>query len=433
MYKRLMTLLLATVMVACSREEARQNAAAAAGKVGETTKNVGQAIQDTFDPQVPLGPRPTPEEIRKQRFDEEWRQLASFRAEQARNAAAAQARAQAQAQAQAQQDAAAAPQIVTVTKFPEKLDGLIPQAIDQQPVHVPISGDVSGGSVLRTQVMLDRISFGVGVIDGQWGKNSEIAVYMFQQQQGITPTGDVDEQTFRALAQAAGNPPTVVSYTITADDVKGPFTKIPDDVYDKEKLDCLCYESLAEELSEKFHTTTDTLKLLNPGVDFLSAQAGQTIVGLNVRPPITTDLDRGIAKIVISVRGNSLNALDASGNILFHAPTTLGSKYDPSPSETLTLGTITFDPNFHYQPTLFHEVPDTDPEAHLKPGPNSPVGLVWMALSKPHYGIHGTDDPDSIGYASSHGCVRLANWDAHDLGHSLKKGITVEFVDTRHE
>lgn len=419
MKRRATTFLLTAALIACSREETTTKDLAS-----QTATQQATIVEQTADPQVPLGPRPTPEELAKQRFDEQWRQLASFRAEEALRAAAAQA-----------QDDAQAANIAFVqeTKFSEKLDAINPQTIDQQPVHVPIRGDVAGPSVLRTQVMLDRISFGVGIIDGRWGKNSEISVYLFQKRKGIAPTGDVDEQTFRALAAAAGNPPALVNYTLTADDVKGPFLKLPEDVYDKEKLDCLCYESLQEALSEKFHTNADMLEMLNPEVDFGAAQAGQTIVGLNVRPAIATDQDRGIAKIVISIRGNSLNALDAAGDIVFHAPTTLGSKYDPSPSENLELGKVTFDPNFHYQPTLFHEVPDTDPEAHLKPGPNSPVGVVWMALSKPHYGIHGTDDPDSIGYASSHGCIRLANWDARDLGYSVRKGIQVAFVDTRHE
>jgi lipoprotein-anchoring transpeptidase ErfK/SrfK len=92
---------------------------------------------------------------------------------------------------------------------------------------------------------------------------------------------------------------------------------------------------------------------------------------------------------------------------------------------------IIWNPHFHYDPTLYHEVPDDMPDAHLKPGPNSPVGVVWIALSKPHYGIHGTRDPDSIGYASSHGCVRLCNWDATEVGHRIKEGVTVEFVDTK--
>jgi lipoprotein-anchoring transpeptidase ErfK/SrfK len=201
-------------------------------------------------------------------------------------------------------------------------------------------------------------------------------------------------------------------------------------MYEKAELDCLCYESLKEKLAERFHTSIDFLDRLNQGVRFSDLQAGDPIWVPNVRPPVEQDRP-DIARIVVSIRGNTFNAFDASGNLIFHAPTTLGSKYDPSPNETVEVTKVTHDPWFHYQPKLFHEVPDDEPEAHLHPGPNSPVGVVWIALSKPHFGIHGTSDPDSIGYASSHGCVRLTNWDAQEVAHRVRAGVQVEFLDTR--
>ena len=170
--------------------------------------------------------------------------------------------------------------------------------------------------------------------------------------------------------------------------------------------------------------------MLNPDVKFGDLQAGSTVIVPNVRDWLTTDL-KDIARIVISIAGNSFNAWDTNGNLVFHAPTTLGSGYDPSPHETLHVVKITWDPHFHYDPTLYHEVPDTDPDAMLSPGPNSPVGVVWIALSKEHYGIHGNPDPESIGYSSSHGCVRLTNWDATEIAHRVSEGTEVSFVDTR--
>jgi lipoprotein-anchoring transpeptidase ErfK/SrfK len=212
--------------------------------------------------------------------------------------------------------------------------------------------------------------------------------------------------------------------------VKGPFQKLPADVYEKAKLDCLCYESKKEKLAERFHASTGLLELLNPQVDFEALNAGGTIWAPNVRPAVTSDRP-DIARIAISIAGNTFNAFDANGNLIFHAPTTLGSEYDPSPRETLEIVKVAHNPHFHYQPKLFHEVPDEEPEAHLNPGPNSPVGVVWIALSKRHYGIHGTSDPESIGYASSHGCVRLTNWDAREVAHRVSPKIKVEFIDTR--
>ncbi|HEY4640992.1 MAG TPA: L,D-transpeptidase, partial [Thermoanaerobaculia bacterium] len=307
--------------------------------------------------------------------------------------------------------------------------GLDANAINAAPVNLPITGDVRGPSVLRTQVYLDRAHFSVRAIDGRWGRNSAITVWWWQKAHGLATTGDVDDATFHSMAQAADGVPAVTTYTLTADDTKGPFVHIPDDPYEKAKLDCLCYESLREKLAERFHCTEDFLEVLNPDVKINQLQAGATINAPNVRGAMTQD-QPDIAKVIISIAGNSYNAFDAAGNIIFHAPTTLGSTYDPSPDETLHVVAITRLPHFHYDPTLYHEVPDSEPDAHMNPGPNSPVGVVWMALSKEHYGMHGTPDPDSIGYASSHGCVRLTNWDADEVSHRISKGVPVSFVDT---
>ena len=172
------------------------------------------------------------------------------------------------------------------------------------------------------------------------------------------------------------------------------------------------------------------MELINPDVKFSQLETGATINVPNVRPPMTAD-QKDIAKVVISIAGNSFNAYDAAGNMIFHGPSTLGAGYDPSPDETLHVIKIIPDPHFHYDPTLYHEVPDEAPDAHLNPGPNSPVGIVWIALSKEHYGIHGTNDPEAIGYASSHGCVRLTNWDAAEVEHRISEGVQISFVDRR--
>jgi lipoprotein-anchoring transpeptidase ErfK/SrfK len=217
---------------------------------------------------------------------------------------------------------------------------------------------------------------------------------------------------------------------VTEEDVKGPFVSVPEEMYDKAKLDCLCYESKKEKLAEIFHTTADLLDVLNPDADFSNIKAGDRIWVPNVRE--TPKQPRpDIARVVVSIKGNTFNAFDAQGNLIFHAPTTLGNKYDPSPRETVQVKKIVHDPHFHYQPKLFAEVPDDEPEANLNPGPNSPVGVVWIALTKPHFGVHGTSDPDSIGYASSHGCVRLTNWDAKEVANRISEGVSIEFLDTR--
>jgi lipoprotein-anchoring transpeptidase ErfK/SrfK len=426
--KRLSILAIAALAaVACSREQAHETKT----RAENVTNKVVQKVSDSLDVSTPLGgkePPPTQQDLDRQRFDQQWRQLQSFRAQQAAQAAAQQQQAAAAQQA-AQQTSTQPLNVQIVHGMKESFKGLDANAINSAAVNLPITGDVRGPSVLRTQVYLDRAHFSVGAIDGRWGRNSAITVWWWQKAHGLPTTGDVDDATFRSIAQSGGAAPVVTTYTLTADDTKGPFVHIPGSPYDKAKLDCLCYESLREELAERFHSTEDFLDVLNPDVKINDLQAGATINAPNVRPPVTQD-QPDIAKIVISIAGNSYNGFDASGNVIFHAPTTLGSTYDPSPDETVHVVKVVPMPHFHYDPTLYHEVPDSDPDAHLNPGPNSPVGVVWMALSKAHYGMHGTPDPDSIGYASSHGCVRLTNWDAQEVSHRIREGVPVSFVDT---
>jgi lipoprotein-anchoring transpeptidase ErfK/SrfK len=413
--KKLAVAALLVVASACSRET-KQSAQTA-------TQNVANKVRDAFEATVPLGKPDDPAAREQQRFDQRWRQLQSFKAQQA-----AQQAAQQQQTAQQQQAQPAKP-LQFVAGGKETWKNVNVAAINDAPIAVPLTGDMQGPSVLKAQVYLDRLHFSVGVMDGRWGRNSAITVWWWQRTHGLNPSGDVDEATFRALAQAAGYAPAVVPYTLTADDLKGPFTDLPDDPYEKAKLKCLCYSSVKEKLAEHFHATEDFLEVLNPGVKFSALQAGQQLNVPNVRPWLEQD-QPDIAKIVISVAGNSFSAFDANNNLIFHAPTTLGSTFDPSPDETVKVVKVSWNPHFHYDPTLYHEVPDSEPDAMMSPGPNSPVGVVWMALSKQHYGIHGNPDPDSIGYASSHGCIRLTNWDAQEVAHRIHEGVLVSFVDT---
>lgn len=399
---------------ACSKQEAKQ----AKENVQQTASSVAEKVEDAIDVAVPLGDKDDPAAREKERLDESWRGVFQ------------------NTKVQTAPQGPQAPPEVKVTfvanakeKFAKPLD---PNAVNNAPVAIPIKGDVAGPSVLKTQVYLDRLNFSVGALDGRWGRNSAIALWWYQRSRGINAAdpGAVDEPTFRALATAAGGVPALKQYTLTEEDLKGPFVNVPSEMYDKAKLDCLCYESVKEKIAERFHTTMEFLDQLNEDVKFGELKAGDSIWVPNVREPLEQDRP-DIARVVVSIRGNSFNAFDASGNLIFHAPTTLGSKYDPSPNETVEVKKIVHDPHFHYQPKLFAEVPDDEPEANLNPGPNSPVGVVWVALSKPHFGVHGTSDPDSIGYASSHGCVRLTNWDASDVAHRLQPGVQIEFLDTR--
>lgn len=321
-----------------------------------------------------------------------------------------------------------------------------PTADGLPPVRLPLHGDVEGPSVLYVQILLDRARFSPGILDGKWGKNTEKAVYWFQRAEGIEPTGAVDSLTYGRLVERAGGPERFVrTVELTEEDVAGPFVDIPGDVYRQADLECLCYSSVAEKVGERFHASPELLGRLNPDVDLDALSAGDSIAVPNVDRTDLTDVGRDdaaadrsaasglppIARLVVSDAGHWLHALDGEGRIVHHFPTTLGSEYSPSPSGRLEIASIAFDPWFHYQPDLLDDVDPTEPDVRLPPGPNSPVGIVWMQLSRDHYGIHGTDRPETIGYVTSNGCVRLTNWDARFLGERVAPGVPVEFVDLR--
>jgi len=337
----------------------------------------------------------------------------------------------------------------------ETIADISARRVNARPRRPVLGGE--GPTVLRAQILLDQAGFSPGAMDGAWGANTSKAAYWYQDVHGLSVSGFVDMATFNHLLRRAGRRPAVARYTVTAEDVAGPFVKLPESPYEQAELECLCYESAWEKLSERFHSTGALLARLNPGVDTTAVAAGTRLWVPNVerpsaapRPQVahlstqpagergpragSAPADSGraiaeprVARILVSKKGSYLHALDAAGRVLMHFPSTLGSTYDPSPTGEYHVTRVAFDPEFHYNPKLYAEVPDTQPDAHLPPGPNSPVGMVWMALSKPHYGIHGTASPSTIGYADSHGCVRLTNWDARWLAEHTAEGTPVEF------
>ncbi|HEX8384914.1 MAG TPA: L,D-transpeptidase family protein [Rubricoccaceae bacterium] len=296
------------------------------------------------------------------------------------------------------------------------------------PPRLPLGGDVAGPSVVKVQTLLDRAGFSVGEIDGRWGDNTELALVWFQQAAGLPATGLVDAPTLRALVGRAGaNGPLVVETALDEAAVRGPFERLPTDIYERAELERQGFESLAEALGERFHVAPALLERLNPGVSLDSLTAGARLRVPNVsgapRPR-----DR-VARIVVSGRDGYLHALADDGAIVFHAPVTLGAEYDPSPQGDFRITNVARDPSWHYQPAILENVPDDREDAVLPPGPNNAVGVVWMALSEPHYGIHGTSAPSTIGTATSSGCIRLTNWDADRLAGMVRPGTTVRFRD----
>ena len=296
-------------------------------------------------------------------------------------------------------------------------------------LKLPLAGDAGGQSVLYTQIMLDRAGFSPGQIDGKWGQNTEKAIYWLQRSEGMDATGRLDRRTLRRLAQMADAPRSpdslLVAYTLTGADVEGPFEEVPDDIYAQAEMEELGYENLGEKLGEQFHVAPTLLREWHGGA-LDSLAAGDTLRVPNLRQQNLGGVDR----IVVSDGGRYLHALDAQGRIVYHFPATLGADYDPSPTDTLEVTSVTENPGWHYQPKILADVDDSEEDAQIPPGPNNAVGTVWMALSKEHYGIHGTAHPATIGHTASAGCVRLTNWDAQTLGRHVGEGTEVAFRDT---
>ncbi|HSU13730.1 L,D-transpeptidase family protein [Longimicrobium sp.] len=313
----------------------------------------------------------------------------------------------------------------------ETLAQMTPEAVNGGRQLFPVGARLRGPSVLRVQVLLDRALFSPGMMDGSWGKNTSVSVYWFQAREGLTPTGVVDSATFARLEQVAGRPrEIVVRHVLTADEVRGPFRELPGNIYEQARLDCLCYESLTEKLTELYHSRAELLQQLNRGVALNRLKAGDAIWVPNVRDAAAAPAGL-ISTLVISGSDHYLQALDAGGRILYHFPTTLGSSYDPSPEGSFHVLQVTENPWWHYQPAILHHGHEDAPDAQIPPGPNSAVGKVWMTLSAGHYGIHGTKSPETIGYAVSAGCVRLTNWDALYLARRITAGTPVVFRGTR--
>lgn len=231
----------------------------------------------------------------------------------------------------------------------------------------------------------------------------------------------VDDAVWQALDQDAA--PALVSYTITPEDLKGPFVKVPHDMMAQAKLRYLGYASPLDELAEKFHISPNLLQRLNPGKSM--KRAGETLVIPNVQ----TDITGQAAKIVVSKSKSTVTVLDDAGNIIAQYPCTSGSEHDPLPIGEWKVVGVAKNPKFHYNPALFWDANPKDAKATIAPGPRNPVGLVWIDLSKEHYGIHGTPDPAAIGHTQSHGCIRLTNWDALQLASLVKPGTPASLVE----
>lgn len=299
--------------------------------------------------------------------------------------------------------------------------------MDQSPARtvtpeIPVKSNLSQLEITALQVFLDREGVSPGVIDGKMGQNVNKALVAWQEITGETIDPNNAEDILERLRLSGGL--AITAYTITPGDAAGPYVAaIPEDYAHKAQLPALSYTSTTEMLAEKFHMDEAYLKALNPGVDF-------TIPGTTIKVVDPGQTKKGeVARIVANKGLKQVFAYGADGALIAAYPASIGSTDTPSPSGTVTVERIAFDPGYTYNPKINFQQGANDKVLSIPPGPNGPVGTVWMALSKPTYGIHGTPEPSKIGRTQSHGCIRLTNWDATELAKMAKPGVTVEFID----
>ena len=283
-------------------------------------------------------------------------------------------------------------------------------------------GKKTSAEITALQIFLDREGFSPGVIDGRKGSNVVKAIEAWQEANGETLDPNDTDDILERLRLSGGM--AFTTYEITAADAAGPYVAaIPEDYAQKAALPHLSFTSTTEMVAEKFHMDEAYLKEINPGVDF-------TIPGTIVKVVDTGPAKTGkVAKILADKGRRQVLAYDAAGALVAAYPASIGSSDTPSPSGTVTVERIALNPGYTYNPKINFKQGGNDKVLTLQPGPNGPVGTVWIALSKPTYGIHGTPEPSKIGKTQSHGCIRLTNWDATELAKMTSAGVTVEFVD----
>jgi lipoprotein-anchoring transpeptidase ErfK/SrfK len=283
------------------------------------------------------------------------------------------------------------------------------------PVGQSIDADPA---IVRLQVLLDRAGASPGVIDGFDGQNVRRAVEGFEALNGLPVDGSLDSDVMALLEKNVS--PILRSHVVTDIDANGLVDRIPDDYGEKSKMDHLGYTSVAEKLAEQSHMHIDLVKALNPSSVFA---VGDTILLVDIGSSRTGEVER----IVANTRTGQVLAFAADKTLLAVYPATIGSDDNPSPSGIHKVKGVARMPVYRYDPKMNFKQGDNDQVLTIPKGPNGPVGTVWIDLTEPTYGIHGTPTPELIGKVGSHGCLRLTNWDVEELAGMVKPGVIVDF------
>jgi lipoprotein-anchoring transpeptidase ErfK/SrfK len=273
---------------------------------------------------------------------------------------------------------------------------------------------------LAMQVFLDRQGFSPGVIDGKLGGNTARAATVYRQAKGMTASDP------KSCDDLVADRPSTTTYQLTTEDAAGPFEPMPAEISQQVGRKELGYQSLLEKIAERFHATPALIQQLNPGAPI---EAGATITVPDVEPfyDLTKPARADATGVSVEVTREGTLVARKADQIVFYAPVSSGSAHDPLPAGEWKVTGVSWRPPFHYNPALFWDAESTDQKALVAPGPNNPVGVVWIDINVKHYGLHGTPEPSKIGYTQSHGCVRMTNWDAVKLAALVAPGTPVTF------
>jgi len=275
--------------------------------------------------------------------------------------------------------------------------------------------------LVRLQILLDRTNISPGVIDGRMGENLANAVRAYEEREGYAADGEVDQRVWTSLIEK-DNRDVMQTYVVSNEDLDRRYVKdIPEDYAELAEMKWIGYRGPKEMLAERFHMDESLLQTLNPGAKF--DVVGENIV---VAAPGANAMG-SVARIVVDVKRKQLFGYDRKNKILLADAASIGSKSNPSPTGVHKIKGVALEPVYSYRPDINFQQGNNDKPLQIPPGPNGPVGLVWIDLSEPTYGIHGTAEPDLINKESSHGCVRLTNWDAQELAYLAKPNVPVEF------
>ena len=275
--------------------------------------------------------------------------------------------------------------------------------------------------LLEAQIALCRMNLSCGSIDGVYGLQTQGALRAFQQQQSLRVHGDLDASTREALIL---DRPPLITVTVSEQDLAG-LQAVPDTWVGKSDSERLGYASILEQVAERGHAHPNLIRKLNPELDWDQIEPGTRIT----IPDADRTADPGrAAMVLIHLEGKTLQAYGENGRLIMHFPCSIASRVEKRPVGQIAVEVLATDPNYTFDPAVFPESAEArslNRKLIIPPGPNNPVGVAWIGLDLPGYGIHGTPKPEKVGRTESHGCFRLANWNATTLTKACWIGMPV--------